>query len=131
MKKILSSLLLAILVFTACTKHKDDVEDTSPKATILFESPMQGAFYNSGDSVLIKGTASYTTTIHGYDLVIHKATDTATLYFKHFHDHKAVVEINTKWKAESISNANLQAEVILYLDHEGHTGSKKVGFSIR
>ena len=131
MKQILSFLLLTGLFFTACTKHKDDVEDTSPKANIQFESPTQGGFYQSGDSIIIKGNASYTSTLHGYDLIIRKITDTTKLYFQHFHDHKAAVQINTKWKAENISNTNLQAELVLYLDHEGHTDSKKVGFSIR
>ena len=130
MKKYFFLLISFIALATACTKHKDDVENTSPKADIRFESPTQGAFYNSGDSVQIKGTASYTATIHGYDVIIRKANDTATLFFKHFHDHKASLAIDTKWKA-SVSHANLQAEVVLYLDHDGNTGSRKVGFSVR
>ena len=131
MKQILSFIIITGLFFTACTNQKDDVEDTSPRALIQFESPTQGGFYQSGDSVTIKGTASYTSTLHGYDLIIRKATDTTKLYFQHFHDHKTTVQLNAKWKAENISNTNLQAEVVLYLDHEGHTDSKKVGFSIR
>lgn len=130
MKKILSLLTLSAVLFTACTKHKDDVENTAPTATIQFESPTQGAFYNSGDSVLIKGTATYATTMHGYDLIIRKASDTTKLYFQHFHDHQATITINTKWKAD-VSNTNLLAEVVVYLDHDGHTDSKKVGFSVR
>lgn len=130
MKNIISLLFFSLVLLTACTKHKDDVENTAPAAEILFASPTQGAFYNSGDSVHIKGAASYTSTIHGYDLLIRKANDTATLYFKHFHEHKASLAIDTKWKAE-LSHANLQAELVLYLDHEGHTDSRKVGFSIR
>lgn len=130
MKKIIYSLVLFAVLFSACTKHNDDVEDTSPKANIQFESPTAGTFYNSGDSVLIKGTASYASTIHGYDLIIRKAADTTKLFFVHVHDHKAALQINTRWKAD-VDNVNLQAEVILYLDHDGHTDSKKVGFSVR
>ena len=130
MRKLISTSILSVILFTACTKHSEDVEDRSPKADIQFESPTTGAFYNSGDSVLIKGTASYTSTIHGYDLIIRKASDTATLFFAHVHDHKADLQINTKWKAD-VSRTNLQAEVVLYLDHEGHTDSRKVGFSVR
>lgn len=130
MKKIVSAIILSAFLLAACTKHNDDLEDLSPKATIQFESPTAGAFYNLGDSVLIKGTASYTSTIHGYDLIVRKASDTATLFFVHVHEHKADLQINTKWKAD-VSNANLQAEVVLYLDHDGHTDSRKVGFSVR
>jgi len=130
MKKLITLFILSAVFLSACTKHNDDIEDLSPKADLQFESPTAGAFYNIGDSVLIKGTASYTSTIHGYDLIIRKASDTTTLFFVHVHDHNANLQINTKWKAD-VSNTNLQAEVILHLDHEGHTDSRKVGFSVR
>jgi hypothetical protein len=130
MKKIISSLFLTALFSTACTKHPHDQEEGSPKADIQFESPVAGAIYNSGDSILIKGRASYAAPIHGYDLIIRKAGDTTKLFFKHIHEHKAQLAINAKWKA-AVSNSNLQAEVVLYLDHEGHTHSKKVGFGMR
>lgn len=129
--KTIFSLVISALLFAACTKHKDDVEDAAPKATFEFTSPAQGAFYNSGDSVLIQGTATAAATMHGYDVIIRKPSDTAKLFFQHYHDHKTTLNIDTRWKADEIHNTNLQAEVIVYLDHEGHTDSKKVGFSIR
>ncbi len=127
---IFTILTVSVLIFFACTKHRDDVVDNSPRALLQFESPTIGAFYNSGDSVLIKGTATYSATIHGYDVIVRKANETETLFFKHYHDHKTKLDINTKWKA-NVSGANLQAELKVYLDHDGHIDSKKVGFSIR
>lgn len=129
MKKIILFLALPAF-FTACAKHNNDVEDVTPQATIVFSSPAQGAVYNPGDSVLIQGTAVSTATVHGYDLIIRNAPDTAKLYFAHFHEHNATLLINTKWKA-NVSSTALQAEVILYLDHDGHTASRKVGFTVR
>lgn len=129
MKKIIFFLAIPAFI-TACAKHNDDVEDATPQATIVFGSPAQGAVYNFGDSVLIRGTAVSTATVHGYDLIIRKAPDTAKLYFTHFHDHNDTLLINTKWKAD-VSGAALQAEVILYLDHDGHTASRKVGFEVK
>jgi hypothetical protein len=68
--------------------------------------------------------------IHGYDIIIRKGEDTSQIYFRHVHDHKNVLEISHKWKAER-GNANLQVELVLYLDHDGHTGNKKVGFRVQ
>jgi hypothetical protein len=69
-------------------------------------------------------------TIHGYDIVIRKTGDTGKLYFKRVHDHNDTLHISTKWKPD-VTNTDLQAEVILYLDHDGHTGNKKVTFRIQ
>lgn len=130
MKKHIAFFLCAILLLTACTKHNDDVEDTSPTANLQFESPVIGAMYNSGDSILIKGSATFTSAMHGYDVIIRKTGDTSKLFFQHFHDHGAALQFKTKWKAD-IGNASLQAEVVLYLDHAGNTGTQKVGFSVK
>lgn len=131
MKKLFSiyaSVLLVSLI--ACSKHKDDIEDTVPKATIQFFQPTQGAVYSSSDSVSIQATAIAAATIHGYDIIVRKAEDTAKLYFKHVHDHNDTLHINRKWKPE-ISNASLQVELVLYLDHDGNTGNKKVNFQVQ
>lgn len=129
-KIFLYSTLLFLLGFVACTKHKEDVEDTTPQATIQFLSPAQAGTYSNNDSVAIQAKAISTATIHGYDIIIRKAEDTSQLYFTHIHDHNDTLQVNSKWRP-TVSSANLQVELVLYLDHEGHTGRKKVTFSVK
>ena len=133
--KIIYSLVLLLsassTVFLSCSKHKGDIEENIPVATIKFESPTASTVYQSGDSVRIKGTAISTATVHGYDIIIRKTTDTTKLFFQHVHDHNDTLLIDKKWKNHLSVAANMEAQVILYLDHEGHTGSKKVSFRVQ
>ena len=118
------------LLLSSCAKHQGDVEENIPAATIHFTSPVQGTVYLAGDSVVIKGIAISTATIHGYDLVIKRANDTASLYRQKIHDHNDTLLIARKWKPQSELSGHLEASVILYLDHEEHTKMQKVGFAI-
>ena len=53
------------------------------------------------------------------------------LFFQHVHDHNDTLYINKKWKNSVLSTAHMEAQVILYLDHDGHTLSKKAFFQIQ
>ena len=130
MKTTIVLAFIIMISMAACTKHANDIEDTSPKSTIQISQPTAGAIFNSSDSISIQAAAVSTATIHGYDIIIRKADDTTKLYFKHIHDHNATLDINHKWKPE-ISNTALQMELVLYLDHDGHTGNKKVNFRVQ
>ena len=122
---------ISSIVFLSCTKHKDDIEENIPVSTISFSSPTASSVYQSGDSVLIKATAISTATVHGYDIIIRKASDTTKIFFQHVHDHNDTLYIDKKWKNTMTAPANMEAQVILYLDHDGHTGSKKVSFRVQ
>ena len=126
----LSTILGLGFLFSSCAKHQGDVEENIPVATIRFANPVQGAVYLASDSVLIQGTAISTATIHGYDLIIKRADDTASLYRQKIHDHNDTLLIARKWKPQSELSGQMEASVILYLDHEGHTKIQKVGFAI-
>ena len=131
MKKILFiSLTIISAAMAACSKHRGDIEDTTPRATIQFMNPTDGAVYNANDSVSIRAFAVSTATIHGYDIIIRKADDTTKLYFAHIHDHNDTIQVSKQWKP-TVNNTSLQAELVLYLDHDGHTGHKKVNFRIQ
>ena len=130
MKRTLLMAFIVTSLMTACTKHVDDIEDTTPKATIQISQPTAGAVFNSQDSISIQATAIATATIHGYDIIIRKAEDSTKLYFKHIHDHNDTLNINHRWKP-AISNTSLQMELVLYLDHDGNTGNKKVNFRVQ
>jgi hypothetical protein len=132
MKHIFSLLLfVSIAVFISCTKHRGDIEQNIPVYTINFSSPTISSVYHNGDSVLIQAVGISSATVHGYDLIIKKPNDTTKLFFKHVHDHNDTLVINQKWKNNLTVATNLEAQVILYLDHDGHTGTKKTGFKIQ
>ena len=134
MKYIFSSSLLFAAIINAllsCTKHRGDIEEHIPVATINFFSPVASSIYHSGDSVTIKATAISTETIHGYDVVIKRSNDITKLFFQHVHDHNDTLLINQKWKNTVTAPANMEVQVILYLDHEGHTGTKKAVFKVQ
>ena len=129
MKTKIVMAFLIILSMVACAKHANDIEDNTPKATIQILNPTAGTVFSSNDSISIQATAVATATIHGYDIIIRKAEDSAKLYFKHIHDHNDTLAINHKWKPDA-SNTALQMELVLYLDHDGHTANKKVSFRV-
>jgi hypothetical protein len=124
-------LTVLTLIFFSCTKHKDDTEEHIPAYTINFSSPVSSTPYQFGDSVAIQGTVISTETIHGYDLIIKKANDTSKVFFLHVHDHNDTILLNKKWKNIITGPANMEAQIILYLDHDGHTGTKKATFKVQ
>lgn len=134
MKNILAiTLLLSVftIAFFSCVKHKDDIEEHIPAYTISFSSPASSTMYQFGDSVSIQATAISAETIHGYDLIIRKSNDTTKLFLQHVHDHNDTLAVNKKWKNTITGPANMEAQIILYLDHNGHTGSKKALFKVQ
>ena len=134
MRKIFLCSLLFVTIFTlfvSCTKHQDDVRENIPLHTINFTSPTLSSTYRNGDSIAIQATAISTATIHGYDIIVRKLNDTTRLYFKNVHDHNDTLSINQKWKNNITTQTNMEAEIVLYLDHDGHTGSRKASFRIQ
>lgn len=133
MKNILSTTILSVLVLVliSCAKHKDDIEEHIPAHTINFSSPASSTAYQLGDSVAIQATAISSEAIHGYDLIIRKSNDTTKIFFQHVHDHNDTLLVNKKWKNSVAGPATMEAQIILYLDHDGHTGSKKAAFKVQ
>lgn len=129
MKRIYTIATLLLFVFTACSRHRGDL--ALPGAVINFSDPLPGSSYNAGDSISIKGVAVSAVVMHGYDVAIKKANDTTTYFFTHVHDHNDTLLINQKWKNRLTGASSLEAQVTVYLDHEGHTATKKVAFTVQ
>jgi hypothetical protein len=121
--------VVLLALFAGCAKHRGDVlPPLVPTATLSFSSPTAWAGFSPGDSVLLSGLAIAPAVMHGYDISVHKAGDTATNYFfVHIHDHNDTLVIWQKWKNTAPPATDLEAEVTLYLDHDGHTKTGKVG----
>lgn len=130
--KIVGHLCLAVMIISllSCEKHLLDKRATLAPYTLKIDSPLDGATYRSADSISISGTAIFTQSIHGYDIKIREWNDTSVKYFAHIHEHNDTLAINHKWKNSIVGKKQMEAEVILYLDHDGNVGSKKVLFNI-
>jgi hypothetical protein len=56
----------------------------------------------------------------------------ATVYYStKVHDHNDTLTINEKWKSTLESAADLEVQVMLHLDHDGNTATKKVSFKVQ
>ena len=123
--------VLASVIMVSCTKHRGDIEQNIPAYTINFSSPTTSSVYHNGDSVTIQAIGISSETVHGYDVIIKKPNDSTKIFFQHVHDHNDTLYINQKWKNTFTVATNLEAQVILYLDHDGNTGIKKTGFRVQ
>ena len=123
--------VLASFIVVSCTKHRGDIEQNIPAYTINFSSPTTSSVYHNGDSVTIQAIGISSETVHGYDVIIKKPNDSTKIFFQHVHNHNDTLYINQKWKNPFTVATNLEAQVILYLDHDGNTGIKKTGFRVQ
>lgn len=122
---------IILICFAACTKHAGDLPEHIPSAIVEISKPTEGQMFNAGDSIQIKATAISTETIHGYDVYLTKQNDTARLYTNHVHDHNDTLFIDQKWKFDNAFRGNLEAHILLALDHDGHTLHKKVNVTVK
>jgi hypothetical protein len=119
------------LIASSCTKHLGDVEEHTPKATIQFSSPTDGALLSTGDSLSVQAVAISTETIHGYDVQIKDPADTTVYFSKHVHDHNDTLVIHENWKPVFNKPTNVQVLITLTLDHDGHTSTGKVNCRVQ
>lgn len=130
MKNTFPIILIFFAALSGCIKHSLEEElPPLPTATVTFLRPAPGDVFHSGDSINIKATVTSTAELHGYDLLIRKAGEASNYFFVHIHDHGDTVHIDQNWKDTLTSPANLEAELSIYLDHEGHTQKTKVSFA--
>lgn len=120
-----------VAVLFSCSKHKGDIADHIPVATLSILKPADGSVFNVGDSIAIEGVGISTENIHGYDIIVKKAKDTTSYFSVHIHDHNDTLVIDQKWKALVTSGSSLEAVITLVLDHDGHTLTRRAAFSIK
>jgi hypothetical protein len=122
---------LSGFILLSCTKHKGDYEASIPVASIVFATPTEGSNYHLADSIPIQARCISTGTIHGCDVTIRKAGDTTVYFSSHIHDHNDTLNIRQVWKNTFSESTSLEVRITLFLDHEGHTLTKKTGFRVQ
>jgi hypothetical protein len=121
----------SIIIFHSCAKHAGDIIAPPPAATISYSNPLPGSVFYFGDTVTVEALAVAKKTVHGYDFSINKKNDTTPLFFKHVHDHNDTLVIKQKWGNNFLLSTDLEARILLYLDHDGNTFSKVVSFRVQ
>ena len=119
-----------VILFASCAKHQLDKEAEILPYTLIISSPSSGAHYRTGDSIRIEGLAIYKENIHGYDITIREVNDTTIHFFNHVHEHNDTLLLEGSWKNTLNGSRSMEAEITLYLDHDGTTGKKKAMFTI-
>src|SRR5690606_28638488 len=113
---------------------KDDDEKVDPKtpaseaAIITFTSPAMHSVYNQGQIVTVAGKIEAEKEIHGYKIIIRNKTANTETVIKDDHAHGTQVDFSAEWPTQVSQHADMEAEVIVTLDHNDNTISKKVGF---
>ncbi len=118
------------MLLPGCEKHKDDIKEHIPNASLVVYSPAENSEILAGDRIHIFAKAISEETIHGYDISIKKLNDTLTYYSSHVHDHNDTLIIDQKWKDTISSPVMVEAIISLVLDHDNHLLVKRVPFKI-
>ncbi|GAB4091508.1 hypothetical protein [Flaviaesturariibacter terrae] len=117
MKRILS---IASLLLVACSKHSGDTtNEPIPANRLTVLAPTANASYHRGDSIWVKAEAVSEALIHGYKVGIREAGSSSDLFYTEVHDHNDTLHISQYWVNDRTAPANLEARIILTLNHNG------------
>ena len=115
------------VVLASCSNDSDDPKPQHT-ATITFTSPAEHATINGGDTAIIAGTITSNEQIHGYKIYVRNTTTGADTLLVDDHAHATQVPFSGVWINDVTAHSEIEAEVVVTLDHDGNTASKKLHF---
>lgn len=121
------TVLLLLTILCACTK-KNNIA-SSKDVAINVESPLYGATYHSGDSVLIAASVSYNGILHGYEVLVTDSSTGAVIHNVANHIHTSSFKIQTAFAVDVASPLVLKLVINTQIDHSGENVNKIVYFS--
>lgn len=120
--------IICSFLTVACKDDHDHEEDPQPTATITFTSPSTNSAFNGGQTITVAGKIEAAQQIHGYKIIIRNLTTNSETVIKDAHDHNTAVDFTADWTNNVTTHSDMEAEVVVTLDHDGHTASQKVSF---
>ncbi len=111
--------LVLAMGISACQKKSNTLVDPA-KVVVTLSSPKDGALIKSGDTLLVTGTITYPTEMHGYEI---KIVDTAKNMVVHdyaAHIHNDNYSIYDTWQATTTDTTVYQLNIIATIDHNGN-----------
>lgn len=128
--KILNLSIITLVIVTSSCKKEEDVH-ANYSATITITSPEADQKFDHHSNVTISGKIESDDELHGYKLVIRQLSDGAEKFSKEYHVHGKKIEFNEVWMNMIEIHQDMELEVIVVIDHDGNTISKKVVFHCR
>lgn len=119
------NVLCIAMVMAMVMACKNDVTEAS-NATVTFLEPAMGDTLQLGEELHAEGTVQANGEMHGYELVFTNLTNGELLYDGVSDDHAESYSFHEHW-INSVSDTSMVAvEIIVQLDHEGNTQSKRL-----
>lgn len=116
--KNLAIIFMSISSFFACKKDHDHV--TENKIVLNWAQPLDGSTVKLGDTLRIEGNATFPTELHGYEVVVTRASDSLTPLFSEDADiHATDLQISKKWKNSLSDSTRLLVKIEIAKDHSG------------
>lgn len=115
--KFLLSILITLTILGSC----------SDKSIVEITSPTNGQTFNVGDTIAIAATLTSPSgaDLHGYEVHIRSKADQTELFSADEHLHAPTINVSQSWTS-TVSNADLEIEVIANLDHDGNISTRKI-----
>lgn len=110
----------SILLFTYCKKDDDHDHNTTGSINLNWSFPADGSTIRFQDTLRITALASFSSELHGYEVVVAKASDTLTpLFFADVHKHASTLQIAEKWRNNQSDSTKLLLKVTVAKSHDG------------
>lgn len=125
---LVAIILCGLAAVTSC--KKDDHSDGSHQntATITIASPVAGSVYGINDTVHIRAFVVGQQVLHGYEVHIRKVSDGLVAFSRDVHLDATSYDIREEFVNNVSEQHDMELEIVVVLDHEGNTASKKVVF---
>lgn len=122
-----TTVLLLLTLLYACNKKSNTA--SSKDVVISVISPVYGATYHNGDSVLIAAAVSYNGILHGYEVLVTDSSTGAVIHNVANHIHTNSFDIHTAFAVNVAAPLVLKLVINTQIDHSGEYVNKIVYFS--
>ena len=120
------TVVLLFIFLQACSKQNKTASSTD--VTINVKSPIYGATYHNGDSVLVAASVSYDGILHGYEVLVTDSSTGAVIYNVANHIHTNSFEIHAAFAVYATTYNVLKLVINTQIDHSGKNVNKIVYF---
>lgn len=120
-----STILFSTATLVSCQKS-DDTPTQPDKVTINITSLQDGQQFKKGDTVNIRGSVSYISQLHGYELTLKSKSTGKELFYYYEHAHGDNVTINQSWTDTLTQADTIQLILTAEIDHDGNQSTKEL-----
>lgn len=131
-RKRLNQIVLSVVfgfsvILTACTEKEGPAPAPENHATVIIDSPKEGALIGSNNTLTISGIIRGEQDLGGYAIYIRRKSDNALIFERRINASSAALPFNEQWATGKIITAtDLELEVVADLGATDGTYSQKV-----